>query len=31
MPGLAISVLVLSSNLPGDWLRHRLDLTRRQL
>ena len=31
IPGLTISVLVMSSNLLGDWLRDRLDPTRRQL
>jgi peptide/nickel transport system permease protein len=31
IPGIAISVLVMSSNLLGDWLRDRLDPTRRQL
>jgi peptide/nickel transport system permease protein len=31
IPGLTISVLVMSSNLMGDWLRDRLDPTRRQL
>jgi peptide/nickel transport system permease protein len=31
IPGLAISLLVMSSNLMGDWLRDRLDPTRRQL
>jgi len=31
IPGLAISFLVMSSNLMGDWLRDRLDPTRRQL
>jgi peptide/nickel transport system permease protein len=31
IPGLAISLLVMSSNLIGDWLRDRLDPTMRQL
>lgn len=31
IPGIAISLLVMSSNLMGDWLRDRLDPTRRQL
>src|SRR6266446_5246586 len=31
IPGLAISFLVMSSNLTGEWLRDRLDPTRRQL
>src|SRR6266446_2501697 len=31
IPGLTISLLVMSSNLMGDWLRDRLDPTRRQL
>ena len=30
-PGIAISLLVMSSNLIGDWLRDRTDPTRRQL
>ena len=30
-PGMAISLLVMSSNLTGDWLRDRFDPTRRQL
>ncbi len=30
-PGIAISLLVMSSNLTGDWLRERFDPTRRQL
>jgi peptide/nickel transport system permease protein len=30
-PGLAITLLVMSSNLTGDWLRDRFDPTRRQL
>jgi peptide/nickel transport system permease protein len=30
-PGVAISLLVMSSNLTGDWLRQRFDPTRRQL
>jgi peptide/nickel transport system permease protein len=30
-PGIAISLLVMSSNLTGDWLRDRLDPMRRQL
>ena len=30
-PGIAISLLVMSSNLIGDWLRDRFDPTRRQL
>jgi peptide/nickel transport system permease protein len=30
-PGMAISLLVMSSNLTGDWLRARFDPTRRQL
>ena len=29
--GIAISILVMSSNLTGDWLRERTDPTRRQL
>jgi ABC-type dipeptide/oligopeptide/nickel transport system permease subunit len=28
---VAISLLVMSSNLAGDWLRDRTDPTRRQL
>ena len=31
LPGVAISLLVMSSNLTGDWLRDRVDPTRRQL
>jgi peptide/nickel transport system permease protein len=31
IPGIAISLLVLSCNLAGDWLRDRFDPTRRQL
>ncbi|MBI3329966.1 MAG: ABC transporter permease [Nitrospinae bacterium] len=31
IPGVAISLLVMSSNLTGDWLRDRFDPTRRQL
>ncbi len=31
IPGLAITFLVMSANLTGDWLRDRLDPTRRQL
>jgi peptide/nickel transport system permease protein len=31
IPGLAISLLVMASNLMGDWLRDRFDPTRRQL
>ena len=31
IPGITISLLVMSSNLTGDWLRDRLDPTRRQL
>jgi peptide/nickel transport system permease protein len=31
IPGLAISLLVMASNLVGDWLHDRLDPTRRQL
>ena len=31
LPGIAITLLVMSSNLTGDWLRDRLDPTRRQL
>ena len=31
IPGLAITMLVMSANLTGDWLRDRLDPTRRQL
>jgi peptide/nickel transport system permease protein len=30
-PGIAITLLVMSSNLTGDWLRDRFDPTRRQL
>jgi peptide/nickel transport system permease protein len=30
-PGVAISLLVMSCNLTGDWLRDRFDPTRRQL
>jgi len=30
-PGIAITLLVMSSNLAGDWLRDRFDPTRRQL
>jgi peptide/nickel transport system permease protein len=29
--GVAITLLVMASNLVGDWLRDRLDPTRRQL
>jgi peptide/nickel transport system permease protein len=31
IPGVAISLLVMASNLVGDWLRDRFDLTRCQL
>jgi peptide/nickel transport system permease protein len=31
IPGIAITLLVTSSNLTGDWLRDRTDPTRRQL
>ena len=31
MPGVAISLLVMSTNLTGDWLRERVVPTRRQL
>jgi peptide/nickel transport system permease protein len=31
IPGLAITLLVMSANLTGDWLRDRFDPTRRQL
>jgi peptide/nickel transport system permease protein len=31
IPGIAITFLVMSSNLTGDWLRDRIDPTRRQL
>jgi peptide/nickel transport system permease protein len=31
IPGIAITLLVMSSNLTGDWLRDRTDPTRRQL
>ena len=31
LPGIAITLLVMASNLTGDWLRDRLDPTRRQL
>jgi peptide/nickel transport system permease protein len=31
VPGVAISLLVMASNLMGDWLRDRFDPTRRQL
>lgn len=31
IPGIAITMLVMSSNLTGDWLRDRTDPTRRQL
>ncbi len=31
LPGIAISLLVMASNLTGDWLRDRVDPTRRQL
>jgi peptide/nickel transport system permease protein len=31
IPGLAITALVMSSNMTGDWLRDRTDPTRRQL
>jgi peptide/nickel transport system permease protein len=31
IPGIAITSLVMSSNLTGDWLRDRTDPTRRQL
>jgi peptide/nickel transport system permease protein len=30
-PGITITLLVMASNLTGDWLRDRLDPTRRQL
>jgi peptide/nickel transport system permease protein len=30
-PGIAITLLVMASNLAGDWLRDRFDPTRRQL
>jgi peptide/nickel transport system permease protein len=30
-PGVAITLLVTASNFTGDWLRDRLDPTRRQL
>jgi peptide/nickel transport system permease protein len=30
-PGIAITLLVMASNLTGDWLRDRFDPTRRQL
>ena len=30
-PGVAISLLVMSANLTGDWIRDRTDPTRRQL
>jgi peptide/nickel transport system permease protein len=30
-PGVTITLLVMSINLTGDWLRDRLDPTRRQL
>jgi peptide/nickel transport system permease protein len=31
IPGIAITLLVMASNLAGDWLRDRTDPTRRQL
>jgi peptide/nickel transport system permease protein len=31
IPGVAISLAMLASNLVGDWLRDRFDPTRRQL
>jgi peptide/nickel transport system permease protein len=31
IPGIAVTLLVMSSNLTGDWLRDRIDPTRRQL
>jgi peptide/nickel transport system permease protein len=31
IPGIAITLLVMASNLTGDWLRDRTDPTRRQL
>lgn len=31
LPGVAISLLVMSTNLTGDWIRERVDPTRRQL
>jgi peptide/nickel transport system permease protein len=31
IPGVAITLLVMASNLTGDWLRDRTDPTRRQL
>jgi peptide/nickel transport system permease protein len=31
IPGIAITLLVMSSNLTGDWIRDRTDPTRRQL
>ncbi len=31
IPGIAITLLVMSANLTGDWLRDRFDPTRRQL
>lgn len=31
IPGIAITLLVMSANLTGDWLRERFDPTRRQL
>jgi peptide/nickel transport system permease protein len=31
LPGMAITLLVMSANLTGDWLRDRFDPTRRQL
>jgi peptide/nickel transport system permease protein len=31
IPGMAITLLVMAANLTGDWLRDRLDPTRRQL
>jgi peptide/nickel transport system permease protein len=31
IPGMAITLLVMSANLTGDWLRDRFDPTRRQL
>jgi ABC-type dipeptide/oligopeptide/nickel transport system permease subunit len=31
IPGVAISLLVMASNLVGDWLRDRCDPTRRHL
>lgn len=31
IPGIAITLLVMSANITGDWLRDRFDPTRRQL